>query len=474
MEGDTNAIRVGALIDGFAVERRLHVGGMATLWRVTCPDITMPIVMKVPTVFDSDDPATVIGFEMEQMILPLIGGPHVPRFVAAGSTATYPYLVMEYIEGPSLLPKLGTMPLPVEEIVGLGARIAEALDALHRQFVLHLDIKPSNVVERPSGEIALVDFGLSRHEQMPDLLAEELRLPVGTGPYISPEQIRGDRTDPRSDLFSLGVLLYHLLTAQRPFGYPRSRGALRRRLWRDPPPPVSLNAACPPWLQELILRCLEPDPRARHPTAAQLAFDFRHPDDVKLTARAYKQVPDGFFVAAKRWYEVGAPPTPDGEQTIARRLSTAPIVMAAVDLMEESPAVAAALKRQVERVVATTPGARLACVNVLKMNRMTGFPALDPEGRNMHLTRLTELKLWAQTLRLGDARTTFHVLEASDPAAALLDYAVVNSVDQIIIGAQARFSQRRFLGSIAARIVAEAPCSVTVVRDRTKDLAGAA
>jgi nucleotide-binding universal stress UspA family protein len=436
---------------------------MSTLWQVTRDDIDTPMIMKVPTVIDNDDPATIVGFEMEQMILPLIGGIHVPRFFARGQVGDQPFIVMERIAGESLLPKLDLAPLPIAEVIAIATRVADALDDLHRQQVLHLDIKPSNIMQRPSGEAVLIDFGLSHHDLMPDLLTEELRLPVGTGPYISPEQIKGVRSEPRSDLFSLGVLLYHLVTRQRPFGFPRSHRALRRRLWRDPVPPRAINPECPPWLQEIILRCVEPDPALRHPTAAQLAFDLKHPEGIALTARAERVRQDAFIVVLKRWYEIGAP-APREAVPIARSLARAPIVLAAIDLSSDVEALETALKRAIERVVRVTPGGRLACVNVMRTNRLAINMPLDAEGHNIHQSRLATLKRWAAGLDLGPAQVTFHVLEAADPASALLDYAKVNRVDHVLIGAEARFTQRRLLGSVASRIVAEAPCTVTVVR----------
>jgi len=443
---------------------------MAALWQVSHDDSAMPLIMKVPALTESDDPATIVGFEMEQMILPLVGGAHVPKVFAVGDYDGTPYIVMERIEGRSLLAKLDAAPLPIDEVIAIGIKSAEALNDLHRQHVIHLDIKPSNIMMRPSGEAVLIDFGLSHHDLMPDLLAEELRLPMGTGPYISPEQLLRNRTDPRSDIFSLGVLLYHLLTRQRPFGYPRSSFALRKRLWRDPVPPRALNAACPAFLQEIVLRCLEPPPERRYPTAAQLAFDLKNPDEVRLTERATRMKQDGSLTAARRWYKV-ATADPAQTQSIARRISTAPIVMVALALGEEALGEEAGdfsetLRSAVERVLEVTPGARLACVNVLRTNRIALNSPLNTEGRNIHMMRLIELREWARPLRPLSDQITFHVLEAPDAASALIDYARLNHVDQIVIAARANSAVRRLLGSVASRVVAEAPCTVTVVRDR--------
>jgi non-specific serine/threonine protein kinase/protein-serine/threonine kinase len=189
----------GLIVDGFRLEEVAHMGGMATLWRVSRADATTPMLMKVPKIGEGTDPAAIVSFEMEQMILPRLTGVHVPKFIAVGDFATQPYIVIERIPGKTLLTRLPELPLPYAEVADIGVKIAQALDDLHRQHVVHLDIKPSNIMFRPTGEAVLLDFGLSHHDQLPDLMQEEFRLPFGTAPYMSPEQLRGIRNDPRSD-----------------------------------------------------------------------------------------------------------------------------------------------------------------------------------------------------------------------------------------------------------------------------------
>ena len=189
------SLELGAIIDGFRIEECVHQGGMATLWRVSRAGETMSLLMKVPKIAEGEDPAAIVSFEMEQMILPRLSGVHVPRFVAAGDFAVQAYIVMERISGKSLVKRLPDLPLPYAEVVDVGLKIAVALDDLHRQHVIHLDVKPSNIVFRETGEAVLLDFGLSHHGQLPDLMQEEFRLPFGTAPYMSPEQLLGVRDD---------------------------------------------------------------------------------------------------------------------------------------------------------------------------------------------------------------------------------------------------------------------------------------
>ena len=461
---DARRLEAGQTIDGFLLEKPLDPGGMASFWRVSRAGTDMPLVMKIPLLRIGEDPITIVGFEVEQMILAQLAGPHVPRFVAAGDFEQ-PYIVMEFIAGRPVKSLLDKTPLPAAEVADIGAKIAFALHELHRQHVIHLDIKPSNVILRPNGEAVLIDFGLSRHDQLPDLVAEEFDDPVGTGPYIAPEQVLRERGDPRSDIFALGVILYFLATGERPFGEPQRASEWKRRLWRDPYPPRWRNKEVPPWLQEIILHCLEVDPAARYATAAQLAFDLQHPDQVRLTERAERRDRDGPIAVAMRWLRARQR-GPAPRRQIAGLLSRAPIIMTAIDLAPNAEGLREALAVAVRRVLATEPAARLACVNVLKISLLGLDPAVDKLGRNPHLQRLVELKHWARALPVAAERITYHVFESTDTASALVDYARHNHIDHIIIGARGSSPLRRYLGSVSSKVVAEAPCTVTVVRPR--------
>jgi len=457
------SVQPGAVIDGFTVGERLHSGGMATLWSVTRPDIAAPLLMKIPRVSEGEDPAAIVSFEMEQMILPRLSGPHVPACFGTGDFAAQPYVVIERIPGKTLYSRLGDLPLSFEEASGIVGKIAPALADLHRQNVIHHDIKPSSIMFRPSGEVVLIDFGLSHHNQLPDLLQEEFRLPYGTAPYMAPERLLGVRDDPRSDLFSLGVLLYFFTTGVRPFGEAETIRGMRRRLWRDPHPPRKLRPDYPPWLQEVVLRCLEIEPVWRYPTASQLAFDLGNPDQIKLTARSERVSRDPISTVWRRRFN-GNPAPPRGKSDVAAQLASGPIVAIALDTTEGSLALNEALRVTTARILSTLPSARLACLNVLKLGRVTLDRTLDEQGNNKHVDRLVALRHWASPLKLDESRLTVHVIEAVDPAAAILEFAQANHVDHIVIGARQNSLVRTLLGSVSAKVAAEAPCSVTVVR----------
>jgi serine/threonine protein kinase len=457
------AVEPGADIDGFNVGECVHRGGMATLWSVTRPDIAVPLLMKIPLVSEGEDPAAIVSFEMEQMILPRLSGPHVPACFGSGDFTRQPYVVMERIPGKTLYSRLGELPLRFEEVAAIAGKIAAALADLHRQNVIHHDIKPSSIMFRPTGEAVLIDFGLSHHNQLPDLLQEEFRLPYGTAPYMAPERLLGVRDDPRSDLFSLGVLLYFFTTGVRPFGESETLRGMRRRLWRDPVPPRKLKPDYPPWLQEIVLRCLEIEPVWRYPTAAQLAFELGHPDQIKLTARSERLKRDPISTVLRRRFNRGLT-QPRAKSDVAAQLAAGPIVAVALDTAEGSDALNEALRMTAQRILATLPSARLACLNVLKLGRITIDRTLDEQGNSKHIDRLVMLRYWASPLKLDDHRLTVHVLKAVDPAAAILEFAEVNHVDHIVIGARQNSLVRALLGSVSARVAAEAGCTVTVVR----------
>jgi eukaryotic-like serine/threonine-protein kinase len=460
-------VQPGAILDGFTLGECVHRGGMATLWSVNRSDIDAPVLMKIPRVSEGEDPAAIVSFEMEQMILPKLKGIHVPHCYAAGDFARQAYVAIERIPGKTLYSRIGELPLPYEEACSIALTIAIALCELHRQNVIHHDIKPSSILFRPTGEAVLIDFGLSHHNQLPDLLQEEFRVPYGTAPYMAPERLLGVRDDPRSDLFSLGVLLYFFTTGVRPFGESETMAGMRRRLWRDPYPPRQLRTDYPPWLQEVVLRCLEIEPAWRYPTASQLAFELAHPDQIRLTARAERTERDPLYTVWRRRFN-GNVTRSRGQSAVAAQLASSPIIAVAIDLTEGSTELNGALGVTVERLLKTLPSARLACLNVLKLGRVTIDRTLDEEGNNKHVNRLVALKHWASPLKLDESRLTAHVLEAVDPAAAILEFAEANHVDHIVIGARQGSLVRSLLGSTSAKVTSEALCTVTVVRPPRK------
>ncbi|HJV70316.1 bifunctional serine/threonine-protein kinase/universal stress protein [Ideonella sp.] len=458
-------LREGDEVDGFRLGRRLHLGGMAAVHRLVGPRGPLPLIMKIPRLGIGESASNVISFEVERMVLGVLSGPHVPTLVCTGDVETRPYLVMEYVEGPPLEDWVARAPLPAQEVARLGAAVAAALHELHKQDVVHLDLKPANVLMRPDGSAVLIDFGLAHHSRFPDLLAEEFRMPVGNWPYMAPEQIMGVRCDPRSDVYALGAILYELTTGRLPFGLPKSIRRLRQRLSRDPVPPRALVPTTPEWLQEITLRCLSVQAVDRYASAAQIAFDLSHHDQVAITERGRRLRPAGWRVRLRRWlWAAGFEPGPCPPPSV--QVNAAPIVVVAIATTHTDEAVFEALRDATRRLVAAENQCRIACVTVTPPEPALGAERIEDAATSVHIRHLVQLRHWAKPLQLPEDRLTFHVIESNAPAAALIDYARVNKVDQILIGAPLSRGLTPWRGRIATQVMAEASCSVTVVRPR--------
>ena len=458
----------GVELDGFTIEECIHSGGMAHIYRVRYTDARhnagFPMAMKIPRMTAGDGAENIVSFEIESQIMQVLTGTHVPRFVAAGDLERVPYLVMEYIAGHTLQHWLDLQPrLSADTVARLGAAMAQAVHALHRQNTVHLDLKPANVLFREDGSAVLLDFGLSCHAHYPDLMAEQLRKAVGSPIWIAPEQVVGVRGDPRSDIFAIGVMLYQLCTGELPFGEPQTAAGMRQRLWMDPTPPRKLQPDLPEWLQEVILRCLEPVADRRYPSAAHLAFDLSHPEQVKVTARGRNTRGTGFGTHFKRWLRAAGmhyQPSP----APARQIDDVPIVMVAVPHKDASDATLYSLRQAVARSLGIRPGAQLACVTVISPGD-TSATESEKSETTLHRRYLSLLRQWAQPLDLSGHQTSFHVLEASDVAQALVRYAQGNGVSMIVMGAATHGLQmQRFVATVPVKVAMEAPCTVILVK----------
>jgi serine/threonine protein kinase len=456
--------RAGIELDGYRLGERIHSGAMGQIFRVTGPGPGSQLIMKLPRVGPGESGEGLINFEIEAMLLPALSGPHVPRFVAGGSLSRTPYVVTEWIDGESLETLLNRGPLAASETARIGAAIADAVHSLHLQDAIHLDLKPDNIILKPDGQAVLIDFGIAYHAHFPDLLAEEQRFTAGSAPYISPEQVRGTRTDPRSDVFALGVILYEMATGELPFGVPLTIAGLRDRLWRDPVPPRARAPELPPWLQEIILRCLEPRAERRYQSAAHVAFDLRHPEQVPLTARASRSTASGLAEQAKRWW-LSRGRRQEQRDLPKSQVASTPIVMVAVDTTHPEDERHPALQRSTAKILSLSSEFRLICVSVIRCEVAAEHVVSGDTASATYLEHLARLRHWVEPLRLPPWRLSLHAIESPNPEAALLDFARSNHVDLIVLGApppaQLGLAWWR---SVASRVTANAHCSVHVVR----------
>ena len=304
---------------------------------------------------------------------------------------------------------------------------------------------------------------MSCHAHDPDLLAQQLRKAVGRPTWIAPEQVVGVRGDPRSDIFAIGVMLYELCTGELPFGSPQTAGGLRQRLWMDPTPLRKINPDIPAWLQEVVLRCLEPEAAQRYASAALLAFDLTHPLQIMITERGLKKTGTGFRTHFKRWIKAAGmhyQPSP----LAAQQAADVPIIMVAVPHKDVSDATLYSLRQAVARSLGTRPGARLACVTVISPGQTSSTDEARSET-NVQRRYLATLKQWAQPLEHPGHQTSYHVLESGDVAQALLNYARGNDVSMIVMGAATHgLKTQRFVATVPIKVAMDAPCTIILVK----------
>ena len=457
--------QAGNVIDGFVLGDEVHRGGMAVLLAATLEGIELPILLKIPRVGRNQPVESLIGFETELTILRSLNSPYVPKFLGAGNMATRPYIAMERVAGHPLEDRIKEGKIfSIDEVVRIGEDLAQAVQSLHAQDAIHLDLKPENILIDASGKLTLVDFGLAHHAHFPDLLAEEMRKGVGSAPYVSPEQVMGVREDSRSDIFSIGAILYELLTGELPFDNPQSMGGLRKRLWAQPVPPRMVRPETPPWLQEVILRCLEARAADRYQSATRLRQCLREPENVTLTERAQRLKPLGLWTNIKRWWRAaGYVPSPCVSPSVVR--DDAPLILAAIDTRQTDELLREAMLAAARLLIHASPESRLVCVSTI-----AGTPAVDGSHEAQTASgivrgHLVQLMQWAKTLNLPPQRVSYHVLEAMDPAARIVEFARDNDATLILIGASHKIPTKVTPWRTSmTKIVEEAPCSVHIVR----------
>lgn len=454
----------GDQVAGYRILAPFKAGSMAELFEVAAADGSRAL-LKRPQLGFGSHPVCYAGFETEQMVLARLTGPHVPRCLAQGEDDAGPYLVFERIDGTALEEVAAAAPLPAAEVARLGILLANALHSLHRQNVVHQDLTPAHVLIVPGRGAVLIDFGLACHGDLPDLAIAEAKgiHGMGTPAIIAPEQIVGKRGDPRSDLYAAGVILYRLATGRYPFGTAQHTWGIQQRRWFDPLPPRRLNPQIPPWLQEIILRCMAVRPERRYATAAQLANDLANPEQVVVGPRGQSLQRGGLRLACKRWWSERQLDPAQTEMPL-RQISRAPHLLVAIDTDHADEMLDEALRLTLQRMLAQAPHWRVTCVGVLEPSLITEQEESAELSRALHTDRLAALHHWAHPLALPREQARFHVLTGSDAATSLVDYALAHHVDHIIMGARGSSALRRFLGSVSARVVAEARCSVTVVR----------
>ena len=258
---------------------------MASIFRGTDSRTGRPVAIKVPHPEMESDPVFYERFKREEEIGKKLDHPGVMK-VMADDDRSQIYMVMEWVDGRLLREILNEQrKLPVERAVRIAVGILDALEYIHNHGVVHRDLKPENIMVDAQDRIKLIDFGIAANTGARRITFAKLSNTMGTPDYISPEQVKGKRGDARSDLYSLGVMLYEMLTGKVPFPGPNPFVIMNDRLLNNPVPPREIDPSISPELQEIIYRAMERDPAKRYASAREFAWDLQHQDQVGVAER---------------------------------------------------------------------------------------------------------------------------------------------------------------------------------------------
>ncbi len=317
------ALIPGSQVGPYEMLRLIGSGGMGEVYRARDSRLGRDVAVKVLPAEFADHPERVRRFEQEARAVAALNHPNILSIYDVGEREGSPYLVTELLEGASLRETLAEGSLSVRKVIEIGAQVAEGLAAAHEKGIVHRDLKPGNIFATDDGRAKILDFGLARlvhseGDSVPDSrapTAEQGTKPgtlLGTMGYMSPEQVKGRPADARSDIFSLGVVLYEMLSGRRPFAG-ESEAEVMTAILKDAPPPLSAEGlAIPPMLDRTVAHCLEKNPDRRFQSARDIVF-------------ALESVSSGSSIS------VALPPLP--EETRKRRLRWALATLAVLALI---------------------------------------------------------------------------------------------------------------------------------------------
>jgi serine/threonine protein kinase len=279
-------LQPGSTVGHYKILRRIGAGGMGVVYEAEDLRLGRHVALKLIAGNSAPDPSALERFHREARIASSLNHPGICTIHEIDETDGQPFLIMELLDGQSLDSLYGGHAVPLPRLIEIGVQLSDALEAAHRKGILHRDIKPANIFITGSGQAKILDFGLARIDSLAvgdstgSGISERDKLTrsgatLGTVAYMSPEQARGEPLDARSDLFSLGVVLYEMATANHPFSGTTSAVVFDKLLNYHPPSAVSLNRDLPPEFESILNKSLEKDRDLRYQSASDLRADLR-------------------------------------------------------------------------------------------------------------------------------------------------------------------------------------------------------
>jgi tetratricopeptide (TPR) repeat protein/TolB-like protein len=375
---------IGTSLSHYRVLEQIGAGGMGVVFRAHDQQLERDVAIKILPAGMLSDETAHRRFRREALVLAKLNHPNIGVVYEFGNQDGTDFLVMELVSGVSLDHKLLGGPLPQKEVLRLGVQLADGLVAAHEQGVIHRDLKPANLRLTPDGRLKILDFGLAqltRHEQDVGLttsLGERAGV-TGTLPYMAPEQLRGETSDTRGDIWSAGAVLYEMATGRRPFPERHLPMLIDAILNQEPEPPAALNPKISPGLEYLILKCLDKDPERRYQSVRELRVDLERltapisavPSARMTSSASAAQVANAVTVAAAH---AGTEESKRKEQDTRRRRAKVVLISAALIMLALSAAVIFRfLSARSTRTIIESLRARRS-VAVLGIKNLTGQP----------------------------------------------------------------------------------------------------
>jgi len=299
---DQNELTPAQLLDGrYRIDLKVSRSGMATIYKAFDTKENHSVALKIPHMQYESDVSFFSRFQREAAIGRVLDHPNILKFYEPDANQSRPYIVMEFLEGRTLAQVLNEVkPFPIDDALQIAARIADALDHMHGKGIVHRDLKPQNIMICKDGSLRIMDFGIARASDMRRLTFVGFTPAMGTPDYMAPEQVKGKRGDARTDIYSLGAMLYEMVTGTLPFEAENPFMVMNARVSGDPNAPRKVNPAVPPEVEELILHAMERDPRKRFQSAKEMKEQLEDTSLVKLTGRYHHlQTP---HVWKTRWH----------------------------------------------------------------------------------------------------------------------------------------------------------------------------